>query len=124
MYIFETSHVICDYCNHIRDIDLCREEEINIWNCLNCHKAHNKIALEEEIINQFNKLFVKFYGQDLKCNKCNQIRQNNMDLHCKCSGNWIETVDYHAIEKQFQTFVNVAKFYNLQLLNGLVEEII
>lgn len=117
-------HVICDYCNHIRDIDLCREEEINIWNCLNCHKAYNKIALEEEIINQFNKLFVKFYGQDLKCNKCNQIRQNNMDLHCKCSGNWIETVDYHAIEKQFQTFVNVAKFYNLQLLNGLVEEII
>ena len=53
-------HVICDYCNHIRDIDLCREEEINIWNCLNCHKAYNKIALEEEIINQFNKLFVKF----------------------------------------------------------------
>ena len=38
-------HVICDYCNHIRDIDLCREE-INIWNCLNCHKAYNKIALE------------------------------------------------------------------------------
>ena len=37
---------------------------------------------------------------------------------------WIETVDYHTIEKQFQTFVNVAKFYNLQLLNGLVEEII
>ena len=25
-----------------------------------------------------------------------------MDLHCKCSGNWIETVDYHTIENNFK----------------------
>ncbi|CAI5755607.1 unnamed protein product [Candida verbasci] len=115
-------HIICDYCNFIRDIDFCREEEIQIWNCSNCKKPYNKIALEEEIISKFNNLFTNFFNQDLKCNKCGIIRQCNLDLHCKCSGKWIETISSIDVEKKFQIFNNISKFYNLQLLKGLIEE--
>ncbi|EGW34100.1 DNA-directed DNA polymerase epsilon, catalytic subunit A [Spathaspora passalidarum NRRL Y-27907] len=116
-------HVICDYCNYVRDIDLCREEEINIWHCVQCHKPYNKIAIEEEIIAQFNKTLTKFYNQDLKCSKCNQIRAGNLDLFCKCSGNWTETVSHHDVEKKLMVFENVASVFNLQLLKGLIEEL-
>lgn len=114
--------VICDYCNHITDIDFCCQNEESVWNCSNCHKPYDKSAIEEGIISQLNKLFVKFYSQDLKCDKCNQIRGNYMDLHCKCSGSWIETMDSRSMEKKFQIFNNVANFYNLKTLRGVIED--
>ncbi|WLF78893.1 DNA polymerase epsilon catalytic subunit [Lodderomyces elongisporus] len=115
-------HVICDYCNQVRDIDICREEEGGVWNCTFCHKPFNKVGLEEEIIAQFTHLFVEYYGQDLKCEKCSTIRKNNLDLFCKCSGNWVETINVADVDKQVHIYNNVANFYNLQLLKGWIEE--
>ncbi|KAI3405326.2 POL2 [Candida oxycetoniae] len=115
-------HVICDYCNQIRDIDICREEEPKVWNCTSCNKPYNKIALEEEIIAQFTQVLVSFYDQDLKCNKCSTIRKRNLDLFCKCSGSWVETVSYTEVDSKVHVFNNVSKFYNLQLLKGWIEE--
>ncbi|KAG5420383.1 POL2 [Candida metapsilosis] len=116
-------HVICDYCNHIRDVDLCRDEEINVWNCTACHRPYNKIALEEETIAILMKLFTDFYNQDLQCDKCGCIRQGNLDLFCTCSGNWVETVDHVKVDQQVQVFANVGRFYNMQLLKGVLEEL-
>ncbi|KAI5954179.1 POL2 [Candida jiufengensis] len=117
-------HVICDYCNHIRDIDICKEEESKIWNCTSCHKPYNKISIEEELISQLMKIFADFFNQDLKCDKCGSIRQGNLDLFCKCSGNWIETISNGEVDKKIQIFSNVSDFYNLQLLRGLLEEVV
>lgn len=117
-------HVICDYCNHIRDVDLCRDEEINVWNCTACHRPYNKIALEEETIARLMKILTDFYSQDLQCDKCGSIRQGNLDLFCTCSGNWVETVNHAEVDKWVQVFANVGKYYNMQLLNGVLEEMI
>ncbi|KAI5962583.1 POL2 [Candida pseudojiufengensis] len=117
-------YVICDYCNYTRDIDICKDQERNVWNCSSCHKPYNKISLEEEIISQLTKLFAEFFNQDLKCDKCGSIRQCNLDLFCKCSGNWVETFDNETIDKRIQVFNSVSDFYNLQLLKGLLEEVV
>ncbi|CAK9437319.1 uncharacterized protein LODBEIA_P16970 [Lodderomyces beijingensis] len=117
-------HVICDYCNQIRDLDVCREDVDNVWSCTSCRKPYNKIALEEEIIAQFTQLFADFYNQDLKCDKCSTIRKRNLDLFCNCSGNWVETITYEEVDKRVSIFQNVANFYNLQLLKGWIEEVL
>ncbi|ODV80119.1 DNA-directed DNA polymerase epsilon, catalytic subunit A [Suhomyces tanzawaensis NRRL Y-17324] len=115
-------HVICDYCNFIRDIDFCRDNEASIWNCTNCNKPHNKIALEEDLIGQYHKTLTSYLTQDYRCDKCNQIRGTNMSQYCKCSGHWAETIKYEDIERKLEVFGGVSKFYNLQLLRGVIEE--
>lgn len=116
--------VICEYCNYTRDIDLCKDPETTIWGCTKCRRNYNKIALEEELVTQFNRMFTKFLNQDLKCDKCSQIRSNNMSEYCKCSGKWKETYTYQEFDKKVNTFEIVGKSYNLQLLSGVVEEFV
>lgn len=116
-------HVSCDYCNYIRDIDICRDSEESIWNCASCNNPYNKVSLEEQMVANFQKLVTKFYQQDYKCDKCKQIRSSNLSLHCKCSGNWVETINHGELEKKIGIFSNVAKLLNLHLLSNLLEEV-
>lgn len=117
-------HITCDYCNYIRDVDVCRDSEQSIWNCPSCNNAYNKVSMEEQMVAQFQKLLTNFYQQDYKCDKCKQVRGDNLSLHCKCSGNWKETIDHHEVEKKITIFANVAKILNLQLLSNLLEELV
>lgn len=114
--------IICDYCSYIKDVDMCKDNEKTIWNCLNCTKPYNRVALEEELVNQLSRTLTRFLMQDLKCSKCHQVKGDNMSEYCKCSGKWVETIGHHDLEKRIQTFSNIAKIYNLQLLRGAIEE--
>lgn len=116
------SSVICDYCNYIRDIDFCRDQEVNIWSCTNCNKFYNKASLEEELISQCNRLIFKYLTQDYQCVRCHLVKGDNMSEFCKCSGNWVETVKYEDIEKRKEVFRNVSTAYGLKMLHGLIEE--
>lgn len=114
--------VVCDYCNYTRDIDFCRDEERHIWACVNCSKNHSKAAVEEELIAQYHRLLARFYGQDLKCSKCHQIKGDNMSEYCKCSGTWTETVRYQEVEERHRLFLNVVHTHDLKMLEGILEE--
>lgn len=116
--------VICDYCNYIRDIDFCRDEEINLWNCTQCQKPYNRVSLEEQLVSEFYKMLTQFYLQDFKCSKCHQIRSDNMSEYCKCSGEWVESVDRRDMDTKLNTFVNTADYFKLHLLKDLIEEVL
>lgn len=116
------SSVICDYCNFIRDIDFCREEEKNIWACTNCHKVYNKVSLEEDLIAQSQRLVTKYLTQDYQCVRCRLIKADNMSEFCKCSGSWVEVVPFADVEGRMQIFKNVAQKYGLKMLLDLIEE--
>ncbi|CAK7894119.1 DNA polymerase epsilon catalytic subunit A [[Candida] anglica] len=113
--------VVCDYCNYIKDIDFCRDSDHDIWNCGSCNKKYNPVAIEEQLIAEYCKLLTRFYVQDLKCSKCQQIKSDNLSPYCQCSGKWIETISSSEIEKKKSVFTNVATVYNLSLLRGLLE---
>lgn len=115
-------HVICDYCNYIRDLDFCRDEPESLWNCKRCQRPYHRVSLEEELIAQYQKLIVRFLHQDLICSKCKLIKADNMSEFCKCSGAWAETVSFLEVEKKIHTFSNVAKGYKLELLQGALTE--
>lgn len=118
------SSVICDYCNFIRDVDFCREEERNIWACTNCHKLYSKVSLEEELIAQSQRLVTKYLTQDYQCSRCHLIKPDNMSEFCKCSGSWVEVVPFSDVEHRMQTFKNVAQSYGLKMLLGHIEDIL
>ncbi|ODV69915.1 DNA polymerase epsilon catalytic subunit A [Hyphopichia burtonii NRRL Y-1933] len=115
-------HIICDYCNYIRDVDFCRDEERDIFTCTNCSKEYNKITIEEELISLFNKMMVQFFTQDLKCVKCQVVKVDSMSEHCKCSGDWAETIKHEEVEDKMKVFANVSHYYGLKLLEGLLDE--
>lgn len=115
-------HVVCDYCNYVKDIDFCRDEERDIWTCSNCSKTYSKVAIEEAVITQFNRLLTQFYMQDFKCSKCHKIRDDNMSEFCKCSGKWVQTIESHYIEERIKVFNNIATHFGLRFLEVLISE--
>lgn len=112
--------VVCDYCSLIRDIDFCRDPEI--WSCTKCHRAYNRVALEERLIEEFCRLVTRYYIQDLECGKCHQVKSDDLSAYCKCLGQWVETVPHAEVERRRAVFGNVAQAYNLLLLRGVVEQ--
>lgn len=114
--------LICDYCSYIRDVDFCRNDEEDIWNCINCHKAYNTAGMEEELIAQCNRLMCKYLAQDLQCERCHQIRNDNMSEFCKCSGKWTETVRFEDVRRKVDVFRNVSSAFKLKMLETLTED--
>lgn len=121
------SKVICSHCNYIRDIDLCRDDdivrEINGvygWICENCGHEYSKLMLEEKLIQEMQELVTKFQVQDLRCEKCHKIRDDWLSEYCECSGQWVETVGIKDTKNKLETFEGAARFFGFKMvLEGL-----
>lgn len=116
--------IICDICFQIRDIDICKDDEQILWHCPNCDKEYSKLVLEEHLIFEFNKLLVQYFTQDLKCNKCGNMRSDELSKFCECSGKWVNTINIKELEKKFRIYMNVADAYQFGLLRQVVSEVI
>ncbi|GMG21200.1 unnamed protein product [Ambrosiozyma monospora] len=115
---------VCDYCNHTRDVDICRDDEAQIWNCEACDKPFNKLIIEEKLIFQFTKLMAKFLTQDFKCSKCSRIRESELSAHCNCSGSWVSTISKKDIFKRLKVYINVSDAYQFRLLKDVTDELL
>lgn len=113
--------IACQTCGLIRDIDFCRDEDDKIWNCEKCGQSFNKVALEETLIAEFKRAIELFYIQDLKCEKCHKIRDNELSAFCSCSGSWVAVINKNVLLRKIQVFDNVAQFYDLRLLKGAID---
>ncbi|KAJ5439457.1 DNA polymerase epsilon catalytic subunit A [Penicillium daleae] len=126
----------CNACCLIRDLDLCRDEDVlpdpgtdnskgpTPWRCPFCQTEYDRLAQEEILIGQVHGLVVEWQTQDLKCSKCNTLKVSEFMEHCSCSGKWATTVDLKETEKKLRVLQSAAKFHSLQLLEGVVEEVL
>ncbi|KGO42172.1 DNA-directed DNA polymerase, family B [Penicillium expansum] len=126
----------CNSCCLIRDLDLCRDEDVlpgasseaskstQPWRCPFCHAEYDRLATEEFLIGQVHGFVVEWQTQDIKCSKCSSLKISDFMEHCSCSGTWTATVDRKEIEKKLQVLESVAKFHKLQLLEHIVEEVL
>lgn len=126
----------CSSCCLIRDLDLCRDEDVlpdpesdgnktaKPWRCSFCHTEYDRLAQEEILIGQVQCLVVMWQVQDLKCSKCGSLKVSDFMEHCSCSGVWVETMDRKEVEKKLRVLASVAKFYGLKLLEGVVDEVL
>ncbi|KAI2792924.1 DNA polymerase epsilon catalytic subunit A [Penicillium oxalicum] len=130
------SELTCNACCLIRDLDLCRDEDVlsepgadndkapKPWRCPFCQTEYDRLAQEEILIGQVHSLVLEWQTQDLKCSKCSGLKVSEFMEHCSCSGKWTATVDLKETEKKLRVLQSAAKFHSLQLLEGVVEEVL
>ncbi|BCS03390.1 DNA polymerase epsilon catalytic subunit POL2 [Aspergillus luchuensis] len=127
----------CGSCCLIRDLDLCRDEDVlpepgvdagktstKPWRCPFCQTEYDRLAQEEILIGQIQGYIVGWQTQDLKCSKCGTLKVSDFMEHCSCSGVWVETMDRKEIERKLQVLNSVAKFHGLKLLESVVGEVL
>lgn len=113
--------ILCKYCNHIKDLDFCRDDVHELWECEKCGKAYNKAELEQELIISLNNLLTNYFIQDLKCDKCHKIKDDDMSEYCDCSGLWVETMSKSKVLDDAKIYENVSNYYDLKLLHDYIE---
>ncbi|KAH8693014.1 DNA polymerase epsilon catalytic subunit A [Talaromyces proteolyticus] len=131
------SELTCSGCCLIRDLDLCRDEDIlpdasvdggkgtlKAWKCPFCQTEYDRLAQEEKLIGEIHGMIVAWQAQDLKCSKCSSLKVSALMEHCSCSGEWTTTMDKAGIVKKLRVMVSAAKFHDLKLLEGVAEDVL
>jgi DNA polymerase epsilon subunit 1 len=133
----QLSELTCNACCLIRDLDLCRDEDllpgvepdsdkttIKPWRCPFCKTEYDRLAQEEILIGQVQGLIVGWQTQDLKCSKCGGLKISDFMEHCSCSGTWVETMDRADVEKKLRVLHSVAKYHGMKLLETVAGEVL
>ncbi|EJD08480.1 DUF1744-domain-containing protein [Fomitiporia mediterranea MF3/22] len=117
------SMVTCCYCDHIRDFDFCRDDDLlptsleqAKWYCPECDGEYDRTAIEFALIQHLHRLERNFVQQDLRCARCKQIQSDNVSRHCECSGNYQLTTSKADVRRKLRTIINVAITHNLTRL--------
>lgn len=119
--------VICKACNHTRDIDLCKdnfciiEESRYMWKCPLCKINYDNEEIEFLLIDVLNRKSMGYILQDLQCCKCNEIKRENMNLLCSCSGDFKTLISRDEIVKFVKICKSVARKCNMETLMEIVE---
>lgn len=125
----------CNACCLIRDLDLCRDEDVlpdpgtdggktpKPWRCPFCQVEYDRMAQEELLIGQVYGMIVEWQTQDLKCAKCSSLKISEFMDHCSCSGTWAATIDLTEIGKKLQVLQSAAQFHNMALLEKVVVDV-
>ncbi|KAF9884058.1 DNA polymerase epsilon catalytic subunit [Aspergillus nanangensis] len=129
--------ITCGACCLIRDLDLCRDEDVlpdagtdpskaisQPWRCPFCQTEYDRLAQEEILIGQVQGFIVGWQTQDLKCSKCGGLKISDFMEHCSCSGTWVETMNRADIQKKLRVLESVAQFHGLKLLGSVVEGVL
>ncbi|KAI7607110.1 DNA polymerase epsilon catalytic subunit [Hortaea werneckii] len=120
----------CPECCVPKDIDLCRDSDLVptdsqqptlLPTCDNCGALFDRLAIEEKLLGDIQKLTVQWMTQDLRCKKCARIRTNEFMEHCACAGEWMGTLRKDEMMKTLRVHESVASFYGLKMLESVLE---
>jgi len=120
--------MICRKCNHCRDLDLCRDislhkadNEERRWSCLMCETQYDLDEIELVLLEALKKRSVGHCVQDLKCRKCNQVKESNLSRTCEDCGSKFEPLNHRdEINDQLLIFKDIAEFHKLETLSDAV----
>ncbi|KZC07383.1 PREDICTED: DNA polymerase epsilon catalytic subunit A [Dufourea novaeangliae] len=119
--------IICKACNHTRDIDLCKdnfcvmEDDRYLWKCPLCSMSYDNEEIEYLLIDVLNRKSMGYMLQDLQCRKCNEIKRENMNELCSCSGDFKTLIPKNEIVKFVKICKSVAMKCNMETLMETVE---
>ena len=75
----------------------------------------DKAVVEGKLVEIIQRQIASFAMQDLRCQRCNQVRSSNMLLLCDCSGGYkLESAatDYW---KKIRTIKDLAEYYQFDM---------
>ena len=116
---FVIPQVICLKCNHCRDIDLCRDHCFTLnendsskptgWYCFNCSEYYDLKLIEFNLIEALHSKIVSHVTQDVKCQKCNEVRAGFLQKYCECTGTYENLITNDEISSLIKALVNISK---------------
>ena len=122
--VFVLHDVICEACNKVADLDLCRNptlttDEVSVderWRCT-CGNQYNLGTIEHRLVDQVEALFTKSQLQDLRCTKCGSIKVDNLREYCDCSGRFeCSEAKPEELLKQLNVYKRVAQWHKMEWL--------
>ena len=127
-------NLVCDACTAIRDLDLCRDEDIipeiggdgqilfKAWRCQNCNNEYDQISLEEHLIARVQAKLLDWHTQDLKCKKCGALQGDSGALreHCTCGGHWQGSSSKTRLLDLVAVMQRVSDAYGLKMLRHVI----
>eukprot|EP00900_Chrysochromulina_parva_P027266 jgi/Chrpa1/9173/Chrysochromulina_OHIO_Genome00022984-RA len=80
---FVVPEVVCEFCGHCRDLDLCRDEH---WACGECENPYEPEAIESDLVKLAQRRALAFQLQDVQCAKCKAVKRSNLSPFCQKDG--------------------------------------
>ncbi|XP_055615917.1 DNA polymerase epsilon catalytic subunit 1 isoform X2 [Toxorhynchites rutilus septentrionalis] len=124
------NEVICKACNHCRDLDLCKDNHRAlkdgrpVWLCENCYVDYDMVDVEMRLLDVAQQKMMSYTLQDLRCERCKQIKRENLSQFCPCAGNFKNLIPAAELKRLLATFVSVAQEYKMELLQETVEHML
>ncbi|KAL0958719.1 hypothetical protein HGRIS_014049 [Hohenbuehelia grisea] len=123
------SSVPCKHCDGMRDFDFCRDPELrpnNVdttprWQCTSCGGEYDRVAIEYTLVDMVYAMEKNFAQQDLRCQKCKQVRSDAVSKWCQCSGAYVLTTARADVRRRLKTMVNIARVHNLAKLREVAQ---
>jgi len=116
--------VRCQYCNRVRDLDICRDilSEDNEWLCDSCDRPYDNDVVENQLVDIVIRKNASFHTQDLICGTCKAPKSSYLSEYCPCAGGIYRN---HTSTNEFRTnlhvFQRIAQFHKLPLLQETVD---
>lgn len=124
------TEVICQACNHCRDLDLLKDRHralkdgCPVWLCAQCFVNYDTEEIEKRLIDALNRRFMSYNLQDLQCDRCGQIKQDNIMKNCSCAGGYKTLIKASEIHSLVNIFNQVADNYSMVLLKEYTDTLI
>ena len=126
--------LVCDTCTAVREIDLCRDEDVmpiagedvdRPWKCQSCDAEFNRLQLEEKLIGRVQAMILDWQTQDLCCKKCGMAQGDTGVLreHCTCGGEWKGTANKASVQEKLGVMERVSGVHGLRMLDGVVRTV-
>eukprot|EP00698_Gefionella_okellyi_P023680 TRINITY_DN8155_c0_g1_i1.p1 TRINITY_DN8155_c0_g1~~TRINITY_DN8155_c0_g1_i1.p1 ORF type:complete len:2256 (+),score=530.17 TRINITY_DN8155_c0_g1_i1:623-6769(+) len=114
--------VVCSFCNSVRDLDLCRDIYLldEKWECPHCGHPYNKISVENDLVQSVRRRMLAYQLQDIVCDKCRNVKADNLSPQCTCSGVWVNRESRDAFMQKLNVFASIADYYKFEFLENVV----
>jgi DNA polymerase epsilon subunit 1 len=122
--IFLLNDMFCENCGTVKDLNLFENNDKNSLVCNECSNNYNKDNVEYKLIELLNQIILSYQIQDLKCNKCSIIKENNISNNCDCSGTFVCKEDKNEIRNTINSLQSLSKFYKFEWLKEILSNLI
>ena len=122
--------VICSFCNFCQDLDLCRDPSLathgdeaadSQWRCAQCNSPYDRSLIELTLVENMQRLSLKYQLQDLRCSKTKEVKQNQMGLYSVLASKLECEVPAEQVTMQVNTMRTIADYRDFPWLRESVD---
>lgn len=92
-----------------------------MWKCVICDAFYDNTEIEFLLIDRLNRKSMGYILQDLQCRKCKEIKRDNMNLLCSCSGEYNNLISRDEVIMLINICQSIANKCKMDILSEIVD---